>query len=64
MREAFWDSPKSRKILSSYFGDMRALATELGLMNPVTRRLWHVLGIGGKPARYRGEPRREARLAA
>ena len=62
-REAFWRSPKSKEIMASYFGDMRALATELGFMNKVTRRLWKLCGIDGDPSRYRGEPDREATLA-
>jgi hypothetical protein len=61
-REAFWDSPTSREIMASYFGDMRRLADEIGLMNRVSRRLWDRLGIGGAPSRYRGEPDRTARL--
>jgi hypothetical protein len=63
-KEAFWRSPTSKKIMGSYFGDMRALATELGWMNPLTRRLWKLMGIAGEPSRYRGEPEREARIAA
>lgn len=59
-REAFWQSPKSREIMASYFGDMRALAEEAGLMNAASRRLWRHLGIGGEPSRYRGEPDRHA----
>jgi len=61
-KDAFWRSPASKKIMASYFGDMRALATELGFMNPVTRRLWRLMGIDGEPSRYRGEPEREARV--
>lgn len=64
IKEAFWRSPQSRKILSGYFGDMRALANEIGLMNPVTRRLWNALGIGGDYSRYRSEPDRRVRRAA
>jgi hypothetical protein len=60
-REAFWRSPNSRKIMASYFNDMRALATELGFMNTLTRRLWKLMGIDGEPSRFRGEPQREAR---
>jgi hypothetical protein len=60
-REAFWESPTSRRIMASYFGDMRALATELGFMNRVTRRLWQLMGIDGEPSRFRSEPDREAR---
>ncbi|WP_182349080.1 AurF N-oxygenase family protein [Tomitella gaofuii] len=58
IREAFWDSPRSRQIMSGYFDDMRTLADELGLMNRVSRRLWRRLGIDGRRARYRGEPDR------
>jgi hypothetical protein len=61
-REAFWKSPKSQAIMASYFGDMRALATETGLMNPVSRRAWRRMGIDGEPSRFRGEPDRRARL--
>jgi hypothetical protein len=50
--------------MASYFGDMRALAEEVGLMNPVSRRLWRRLGIAGEPSRYRGEPDRRAELLA
>jgi hypothetical protein len=60
-KEAFWDSPHSRAILAGYFGDMRKLATDLGLMTPAAKRLWKALHIDGKPSRYRGEPHREAR---
>lgn len=63
-REAFWHSPKSREIMAGYFADMRALATETGLMTPVGRRVWKALGIDGEPSRYRGEPDRSARLVA
>ena len=63
-KEAFWRGPTSRRIMASYFDDMRALAGELGFMNPLTRRLWKWMGIDGEPSRYRGEPKREARVAA
>lgn len=63
-REAFWHSPKSREIMASYFGDMRALATETGLMNRVSRRIWKRLSVAGEPSRYRGEPDRRAELLA
>jgi len=64
MHEAFWHSPTSHKIMGSYFGDMRALATELKLMNRTTSKLWRLMGIDGEPARYRGEPEREATAIA
>ncbi|TJZ77920.1 diiron oxygenase [Rhodococcus oryzae] len=64
MKEAFWRGEHSRAILRGYFGDMRALAEELGLMNAVTTRLWRRLHIDGPPSRYRSEPDRQARRAA
>lgn len=64
MREAFWESEHSRATLSGYFGDMRKLAGDLGLMNPVTRRLWRAMGIDGPASRYRSEPERTARRIA
>lgn len=62
--QAFWRSPTSRRIMASYFGDMRALAEETGLMNRASRRLWARLGIAGEPSRFRGEPDRRAELLA
>jgi hypothetical protein len=59
-REAFWQSPESRRILASYFGEMRTLAAEAGLMNRASRRLWRRLGIDGERSRYRGQPDRRA----
>jgi hypothetical protein len=63
MHDAFWHSPGSRKIMSSYFNDVRALATELGFMNRATKRLWKLMGIDGEPSRFRGEPLREAKVS-
>jgi hypothetical protein len=61
-REAFWRSPKSQEIMASYFGDMRALAAETGLINRISRRAWRRLGIDGEPSSYRGQPDRRAEL--
>ena len=63
-REAFWGSPHAKQVMASYFGDMRRLATDVGLMNPVAKRVWNRLGIGGEPSNYRGEPDRTAQLIA
>ena len=54
--EIFWDSKDGRKLLRSVFADPRMLATELGLMNPVSRRVWRALKIDGRPSRFRSEP--------
>ncbi len=61
-REAFWQSPTSQKIMASYFGDMRRLATDVGLMTRAGKATWKRLGIDGEPSRYRGEPDRTAQL--
>lgn len=58
-RELFWKSPAARKTLSSYFGDVRMLAEELGLMNRVSKAVWKLLKIDGRPSRFRSEPGRE-----
>ncbi len=64
MREAFWKRPQSQAILRDCFGDVRMLAEELGLMNPVSRAVWRMCRIDGEPSRFRGEPRRRAQYAA
>ena len=64
IEQAFWKSEHSRKILSGYFGDMRKLADDLGLMNPIARRLWRTLGVDGPASRYRSEPERGHRRVA
>jgi len=56
VREVWWGSPESRKFLRDMFGDVRMLAEETGLMNPVSRRVWRALGIAGRPNRFRSEP--------
>jgi P-aminobenzoate N-oxygenase AurF len=56
--ELFFGSPASRKWLRDMFADMRMLAHDTGLMNPLSRLLWRVLDIEGRPSRYRGEPQR------
>ncbi len=60
VREVWWDSPEAKEFLRDMFGDVRMLAEEIGLMNPVARRLWRVLGIDGRPNRFRSEPARAA----
>ena len=54
--EVFWDSPQGRRMLRDMFADVRALAQDMGLMNPISRKVWRGLGIDGRPARYRSEP--------
>ncbi|MFM9379057.1 AurF N-oxygenase family protein [Gordonia sp. VNK21] len=60
MREIFWSSPQSKKLLRNVFGDVRMLADQCGLMNPVSAQVWRILGISGRPSRYRSEPTYQA----
>ncbi|MGN6782963.1 MAG: AurF N-oxygenase family protein [Marmoricola sp.] len=54
--EVFWDSAEGRRMLRDMFADVRALASDMGLMNRASRLVWRALGIDGRPARYRSEP--------
>jgi len=56
MKELYWDSPEARARLSEVFADVRMLAEEAGLMTKVSRRVWKLLKIDGRPNRYRSEP--------
>ena len=55
-REVWWRDPESRKVLRDFFADVRMLAESLDLMNPVSRRVWRMCRIDGRPARFRSEP--------
>ena len=55
MKEMHWAGPEGRATLSEIFGDVRMLAEQMRIMNPVSRRLWKKLGIDGRPSRFRGE---------
>jgi hypothetical protein len=43
-------------MLRDLFADVRMLAERSGLMNRVSRRLWKLLKIDGRPSRYRSQP--------
>lgn len=58
VREVFWSSPQGRKTLRDFFADVRMLAEELKLMNPIARVLWKICRIDGKASRFRSEPAR------
>ena len=47
-------------MLRDLFGDVRMLADRAGLMNAVSRRVWRLLGIDGRPSRFRSEPAQAA----
>lgn len=56
LKEVFWNSDDGREMRRNVFADVRMLADQLGLMNPISKRLWRLLGIDGKASRFRSEP--------
>lgn len=56
VHEVYWGAPESKRMLRDLFGDVRMLAENAGLVNRVSRVLWKVLGIDGRPSRYRSQP--------
>ena len=56
VKDLYWDWPESQKTLRDLFGDVRMLAEETRMMNPVSRRVWRLMKIDGRSSRYRGEP--------
>ena len=56
MKQVYWDAAESRKFLRDLFGDVRMLAENTGMMNPVSRRVWRAMGIDGRASRFRSEP--------
>ncbi|MGW5319782.1 diiron oxygenase, partial [Nocardia thailandica] len=60
MREAYWDDAESQRQIRDIFADVRALCENSGIMNPVSKLAWRLLGIDGPASRYRSEPARKA----
>jgi len=58
-KEIFFKSPASRKMLRDMFGDVRMLAEDTGLMNPLAKLMWRICRIDGQASRYRSEPQRQ-----
>ncbi|MDT5079695.1 MAG: hypothetical protein QOJ80_4332 [Mycobacterium sp.] len=58
-KEIFFRSPESRQMLRDMFGDVRMLAHDTGLMNPLAKIMWRMCRINGAPSRYRSEPARQ-----
>ncbi|GAA1481511.1 diiron oxygenase [Gordonia sinesedis] len=56
MKEIFWRAEESKRVRRNVFGDVRMLGEQCGMMNPVSRLLWRVLGIDGRSSRFRSEP--------
>jgi hypothetical protein len=63
-RELFFRAPDSRRMLRDMFGDVRMLAHDTGLMNPVAKIVWRICKIDGRPSRYRSEPQRQHVVSA
>ncbi|WP_405484394.1 diiron oxygenase [Nocardia sp. NBC_00511] len=62
-KELFYGSKEAKQVFADYFIDVRALAHDIGLMNPISKRVWKVLGLGGAVSRYRSEPIRSGKAA-
>jgi P-aminobenzoate N-oxygenase AurF len=58
-KELFFGAPESRQMLRDMFADVRMLAHDTNLMNPLAKLMWRICKINGKPSRYRSEPQRE-----
>jgi hypothetical protein len=56
VKELYWNTPESEKMLRDFFGDVRMLAEDIGVMNPVSRVIWKAMRINGRPSRFRSEP--------
>jgi hypothetical protein len=56
VKELYWGNPESRKMLRDLFGDVRMLAEDTRMMNPVSRRVWKLMKIDGRSSRFRSEP--------
>lgn len=57
-KELFYGSKESKQEFSDFFGDVRTLAKDIGLMNPISKAVWKLLKIDGHTTRYRSEPLR------
>ncbi|MFI5782141.1 diiron oxygenase [Nocardia sp. NPDC051570] len=60
-KELFYGTKEAKQDFSDLFGDVRTLARDIGLMNPIAKRVWKLLRIDGHTTRYRSEPLRAVR---
>lgn len=63
-KELFYGSKEAKQVFSDHYADVRSLAKEIGLMNPVAKGMWKLLRIDGRTTRYRSEPLRVVGTAA
>jgi hypothetical protein len=57
-KDLFYGSKEAKQVFSDYFADVRTLAKDIGLMNPISKAVWKLLKIDGHTTRYRSEPLR------
>ena len=65
--QAIEDQPLLYRLASlvrNYFGDVRMLATDTGLMNRASRLVWKACKMDGRASRFRSEPHRSSHNAA
>ena len=57
-KEIFFKSPESRQMLRDMFGDVRMLAHDTGLMNPLAKLIWRICRISrpAQPVSQRAGP--------
>ncbi|MEU7632388.1 diiron oxygenase [Nocardia sp. NPDC049220] len=63
-KELFYGSKEATQVFSDYFCDVRTLAKDIGLINPVSTMVWKLLRIDGHTSRYRSEPLRATNKVA
>jgi hypothetical protein len=63
-KDIFFSQPEARQFLRDMFGDVRMLAHDTGLMNPIAKLIWRICKIDGRASRYRSEPQRQHVVAA
>ena len=56
VRDVWGRGEGAEKFRRDLFSDVRMLFDRLGLRGPLTRWSWRLLGIDGRPARFRAEP--------
>lgn len=57
-KELFYGTEQAEQEFADFFGDVRTLAKDIGLMNPIAKAMWKLLKIDGHTTRYRSEPLR------
>jgi hypothetical protein len=55
-KDLYWGTPQARTQLRDLFADVRMLAEKTGLTNRLSKLIWKLLKIDGRPSRFRSEP--------